>query len=139
MQINGEDVEQVTDFAQLQLGDTVYFKPCGRCSAEWHRFLLIKIKYNLLVSTVFGIQPTPRAFEVLPRPRCCPGVVPVIVDNDTVDVGSVYRVVDPKRSEGHQNAEKMVDNHERAVARRMSDYINEQIARGVADRPYSKP
>lgn len=105
MKINGEDVELVTTFASLNVGDTVYMKPCDWCHADWHRAMLGPMA-NCTVRVRSGQTLSMMGFSLLPNPSCAPRGEKFYLYSVT-DGESVYRVIDPKRSAAHRQLEEI--------------------------------
>lgn len=100
MKINGDEVERVQCFAELRPGLLVWADKC-RCPAGRHR--------GMLLSPV-EVLPAGIAFPLEPQPACAlvadPSMGPFSVAADAVELGCVYRIVEPERAPAPARREK---------------------------------
>jgi len=93
MKIGGDEVELVTDFAQLRSGMIVWAKPCRWCGGQ-HRAMLTRFKISgACLTTDMGVVEDEPRFELHPASRCSSSGSSLSARS--VAAGIVYRVVDP--------------------------------------------
>jgi hypothetical protein len=90
MKIGGEEVELVTDFAQLLSGMIVWVKNCGDCGAT-ERYMLLSLR----VGDIAGEGRVP-GFQIIPDPDCSEyNHCSITRKSLCLTERRLYRVVDP--------------------------------------------